>query len=533
MYKAAEELDVAVGEGLLSENDLSILEKGLSSTMTEEEIRRCRKGLETTLLMKREFNELVQSKRAFAKLSSAGFCVTLGPGADGASVLTAEADCRKLDPSLRKAKGMTKVPEIRNRMRKTLEERQQNHNNCNPEVQGPCPRNIPVKALQNNRLAAAAAVLAAEEQKERLERKQKEEKEKKLKEEAKKKEEKKPEKEEEGAAGGEEEKPEEEKETKEWKLDVDELVQIIEGTHIRHTPERSASKAAKKQRQKEKKEQERQRLIDERLKEEAKRRREELRKLEEERRKLEQEEKRKKEELVRKQKEAAELKKEELRKKKMELERKKAEEKKQKKDAKKQRREQRKKEMEGDDEPVVEAPPKPAESFKKTEAKKVEVEKKVEAAPEKEFGRLKHEKEQRKREEEEARRLEQLQAQERVQANKKNKKKKKKQKQNSETQLSSEETKEQQAPETKPVTVVGQPLVDLLSGGGAGANIDGKPADKNNLVTIRKHMDSSVTISLKGKEGEEDLIYTLMNGQGKNFLFKIWYNTKNICYVHC
>lgn len=495
LYKAAEELDAAVGEGLLSDNDLAILEKGLSSTMTEEEIKRCKKGLETTLLMKREFNELVQSKRAFAKLSSSGFCVTLSGPAEAAGVLCTEGDTRKGDSCQRKVKPTTKVTETRTRMRKTLEGRhteiltttttqsctiniQQAKIHISDEVKPPPPPPVPKPPPQPQPQPQPQT------------------------------------------------QPPEESTTMmpATDMDVDEIVQMIEGTHLKIDP--NPKKAAKKARQKEKKEMERQRIQEEKEREEEQRRQEELRRIKEEKRKEEQErkkreveEQRRKDEILRKQKELAEQKKEELRKKRQELEQKKVDEKKLKKEAKKQRRELRKKELE-DNGGGKRRSSSATESHSKTDYndKGDDQAQSVDTISEKEYGRLKHEKEQRKREEEEARRLEQLQAQERSQANKKNKKKKKKPKQ-SESQNANDMNNMQSIDNAEgKAAPVGQPLIEILSSAKNTESSGKNPEEKNNLVTIKKHMDSSVTISMKGKEGENDLVYTLMNGQG-NFIF--------------
>lgn len=504
LYKAAEELDAAVGEGLLSDNDLAILEKGLSNSMTDEEIKRCKKGLETTLLMKREFNELVQSKRAFAKLSSSGFCVTLSGPAEASSVLCAEADGKKMDPGQRKAKPSAKVNEARNRMKKTLEARQEvvttKSSTVNSQNGQQPAKSQPAKSQSADDMKPPPAAPPKVQQEVVNEK---------------------------PAAPP----------PAPVHLDVDELVQLIEGTTIssnnasnqnQASSESNPKKAAKKARQKEKKEQEKQRMADEKAKEEEQRKAEELKRIEEEKRKeelerkkREQEEQRRKDDILKKQKELAELKKEEQRKKRQELERKMLEEKKLKKDAKKQRREQRKKDMESleNENRVDTKPATPNESFCKTDfvngnGKRTPT---VDVVSEKEYGRLKHEKEQRKREEEEARRLAELKAQERSQANKKNKKKKKKAKQN---EINNDSTIDEpvnnaqtvhilNAAEVKPV-LVGQPLLEILN---SSMNTD-TPNPDSKLVTIKKHVDSSVTISMRGKEGESDLVYTLMNGQG-------------------
>ncbi|CAL8105886.1 unnamed protein product [Orchesella dallaii] len=315
-------------------------------------------------------------------------------------------------------------------------------------------------------------------------------------------------------------------------VDVDALAELIEETHIKSS---DPKKAAKKARQKEKKELERQRIADELAKEERTKELEELRQLElerklvlEEQRRSEEKEKKDKAELLQKQKQAAEMKDEEQRRKREDVDRRKAEEKKLKKDAQKQRREQRKRELESPDGNEQEVETKTTQDSQEPVAKTVprkckedkETKKAAEIASDKDFGRIKHEKEQRKREEEEARRLEQLQAHERARANKKNKKKKKKQKHNSESNSQSAsdasgwgsaESKAEIAEAESQTPPMGAPILDLINA--TNAEAQGMGTKCNNLATIKKHMDSTVTISMNGKEGEKDLIYALMNGQ--------------------
>ncbi|ODM99927.1 Reticulocyte-binding protein 2 a [Orchesella cincta] len=485
LYKAAEELDV---ECFLSENDLALLDRTLTGNMSEEEFKRCKKGLETSIFM----NEVAHSKRTFAKLASTGFCVTQRGEivfAEGTGTVRHEETTvtGKKGETLIKCKSIVKPPEvmIKNRVRKSMDEGQ-------GSIGTTTKTTVSVKVQQQAKLSTEPAKPPT----------------------AKKSED-----------------PSSIQMSK--VVDVDALVELIEGTHIKTS---DPKKAAKKARQKEKKEMERQRQADEEAKEERKKRQEELKQLELERkreaeakRRLEAEERKRQDEIIRKQKEAAEQKKEEQRRKRDEVERRKADEKKLKKDAKKQRREQRKKELEGpeenDHEVETKTVPNRHEPIAKTEPKKgredKEAKKAAEIASEKDFGRIKHEKEQRKREEEEARRLEQVQAQERAQANKKNKKKKKKQKHNSESNSQSasdasgqgSQNGSSQTPETSENTTApaGAPILDLINANNSDAQ--GKTGDGNNLVTIKKHMDSTVTISMKGKEGEKDLIYTLMNGQ--------------------
>ncbi|CAL8140220.1 unnamed protein product [Orchesella dallaii] len=489
LYKAAEELDV---ECFLSENDLALLDKTLTGNMSEEEFKRCKKGLETSIFM----NEVAHSKRTFAKLASSGFCVTQRGEivfAEGSGTVRHEETTvtGKKGETLIKCKSIVKPQEVvvKNRVKKSTDEGQTTVGTSTKTTVSVKVQQQPVKELPSEPVKPPIIKKSEDTSSVHMSR----------------------------------------------VADVDALVELIEGTHIKTS---DPKKAAKKARQKEKKEQERQRIADELAKEERKKKLEELRQLEierklvlEEQRRLEEQEKKEKAEVLQKQKQAADMKKEEQRRKREDVDRRKAEEKKLKKDAKKQRREQRKRELESPDgneqevetkstqdshEPVAKTEPRKCKEDK--EAK--EAKKAAEIASEKDFGRIKHEKEQRKREEEEARRLEQLQAHERAQANKKNKKKKKKQKHNSESNSQSAsdasgqggtETKVEIAEAESQTPPLGAPILDLINANNAEAQ--GKGTECNNLVTIKKHMDSTVTISMKGKEGEKDLIYTLMNGQ--------------------
>ncbi|CAL8105704.1 unnamed protein product [Orchesella dallaii] len=484
LYKAAEELDV---ECFLSENDLALLDKTLTGNMSEEEFKRCKKGLETSIFM----NEVAHSKRTFAKLASSGFCVTQRGEivfAEGTGTVRHEETTvtGKKGETLIKCKSIVKPQEVvlKNRVRKSTDEGQ-------TTVGTTTQTTVSVKVQQQQKLPSEPV------------------------------------------------KPTIIKKSEDTTsipmskvADIDALVELIEGTHIKTS---DPKKAAKKARQKEKKEMDRQRQEDELAKEERKKKLEELRQLElerklflEEQRRLEEKDKKEKAELLRKQKQAAEMKKDEQRRKREDVDRRKAEEKKLKKDAKKQRREQRKKELESPDGNEQEVETKTTqdshEPVAKTEPRKCkedkEAKKPAEIASEKDFSRIKHEKEQRKREEEEARRLEQLQDYDRAQANKKNKKKKKKQKHNSESNSQSASDASGQGGTESKVEIpeadsqtppMGAPILDLINA--TNAEAEGKGTECNNLVTIRKHMDSTITISMKGKEGEKDLIYTLMNGQ--------------------
>lgn len=89
-------------------------------------------------------------------------------------------------------------------------------------------------------------------------------------------------------------------------------------------------------------------------------------------------------------------------------------------------------------------------------------------------------------------------------------------------------------PSSKPSKNSIQPSVPTPEAAVQSSQTAGKKSDfvKPEMVTIRRHAtapDTTVTISVKSDNGEEDVLYTLINGQGIFFIKK---SVQECCPMH-